>query len=46
MEASQATKQPQKPRVEYLIVDEGESAALDEVFDMLFDLVGKKLSEK
>ena len=46
MEADQPIKQPQGPRVEYIIVDEGESSALDEVFNMLFELVDKNNSEK
>jgi hypothetical protein len=35
METTEPTKQPEEPRVTYLLV-EGESTALDEVFDLLF----------
>lgn len=44
MEAEQSTKQPQEPRVEY-IVEEGESSALDDVFNMLFELEDKNQSK-
>jgi len=46
METNKPSKQPQEPRVEYIVVDEGESSALDEVFNMLFELLDKKQSEK
>lgn len=35
METTEPTKRPEEPRVEYLVV-EGESTALDEVFNILF----------
>jgi hypothetical protein len=35
METAGPTKQPEEPRVEYLLV-EGESTAVDEVFNLLF----------
>jgi hypothetical protein len=46
MEAEQPTIQPQEPIVEYIAVEEGESSALDDVFDMLFELVDKKCSKE
>lgn len=41
MEADQAPIQPQVPRIEYVAIEDGESSALDDVFNTLFELVDK-----
>lgn len=41
MEAEQAPILPKEPRVEYVVVEEGESSALDDVFNVLFESVDK-----